>query len=224
MTRRISPPAGVDTLIFDLDGTLVDSFPGIEHSALRAIETVLPGYAVPALRPFIGPPIREIFRRALTLTDEITLTKLEAAFRVNYDGGGWQRSVLYPGVHDLLLEASNLRVRLMVLTNKPARPTWLILEHLQIRNLFDAIATPDAPGAGFTRKAEGAAALRDRYSLRSERTMIIGDSLDDFEAAQICAFRFAAVRHGYGNVWQRTRPHPWDATLDRFGDLAKWFG
>ena len=55
----------ITQLIFDLDGTLVDSFPGIAFSASAALAQTLPGRKAPDFMPFIGPPIREIFRRAL---------------------------------------------------------------------------------------------------------------------------------------------------------------
>jgi phosphoglycolate phosphatase len=80
---------GLQAALFDLDGTLVDSLPGIAFSVDAAIaESGLPVRRTD-LRPLIGPPIREIFRQLLPQADALHLSSLEAAFRTSYDTGGW---------------------------------------------------------------------------------------------------------------------------------------
>ena len=88
----------ITQLFFDLDGTLVDSFPGISFSAAAALAQALPGRKVPDFLPFIGPPIREIFRRALPENDPGILAHLEQSFRTSYNSEGWRKTRAYPGV------------------------------------------------------------------------------------------------------------------------------
>ena len=73
---RLPPQA----ILFDLDGTLVDSLPGITWAARAALAEVQPGSELPDLRPLLGPPIREIFLRVLPDALPAMLTALEREF------------------------------------------------------------------------------------------------------------------------------------------------
>jgi len=124
------------SIIFDLDGTLVDSYPGIEASARAAWEAVQPDSAFPSLRPFLGPPIREMFQRAKPELNEANLNLLVKAFREAYDGGGWKKTVPFAGVVETLTVLHKKRVPLFGVTNKPKLPTHLILENCGIHLFF----------------------------------------------------------------------------------------
>lgn len=191
---------GVRQVFFDLDGTLVDSFPGIEFSARAAMAEVLPDRASPDFRPFIGPPIREIFRRALDRPDEPTLGRLEAAFRQSYDHEGWLRTTPYPGVRETLRQLSGHGLTGHVLTNKPRPPTLRILQHLELVGFFAEIITPEFRSPPYATKLEAALDARRRLGLAGGDAVVVGDSPDDAAAAAGCGFGFVAVTFGYGGV------------------------
>jgi phosphoglycolate phosphatase len=189
--------------LFDLDGTLVDSLPGISHSFSRALNLVLPHATLPNIRPFIGPPIREIFQRALNgAANSQDLDALELEFRRSYDADGWQLSVPYPGVIDGITALVNSGVDCYVVTNKPAIPTHRILNHFGLSALFQEVVTRESRTPHFTSKREATRDLANRLSGPRSQILFIGDSTDDAEAAKACGFRFAAADYGFGNVSQ----------------------
>ena len=105
--------------IFDLDGTLIDSLPGIEFSLKAAFDACGIRGTTHDLRSLIGPPIRTILARAGNVTDERKLVDLEKAFRKSYDEEGWKMTACYPEVPPVLLAMQNEGIRLFVVTNKP---------------------------------------------------------------------------------------------------------
>jgi phosphoglycolate phosphatase len=195
-------PSRIETVIFDLDGTLVDSMPGIEYAAENAWAAVWPGPACPSLRPLIGPPIREMFRRALPDAEAAILDALELAFRASYDTDGWRKTAVYPGVIETLARLTEWGVRCFGVTNKPSLPTQRILDHCGLRCYFGVFLSPDARVPRFASKAEAVAALLAEYALDRERTVLMGDTADDARAAAACGLRFVAFAGGYGAAGQ----------------------
>ena len=126
-------------VIFDLDGTLADTHPGIAEAFAAAMGEVLPQRSIPDFMRHIGPPVRHVFRQALACEDEALLDARNAAFRHHYDNGCWQNSNPYPGIPGLLGFLNNHGVDCSVLTNKPALPTAKIIDHLNLRPHFSAI-------------------------------------------------------------------------------------
>jgi phosphoglycolate phosphatase len=196
----------LENFIFDLDGTLVDSLPGIEFSAQAALSQVTTQLSITNFRPYIGPPIREIFRRALKLeNDSDLLDGLERAFRVSYDDQGWTRTNLYPGVKKILMTLSTAGQRCYVLTNKPKHAVEKILQYLEVRPYFTAVYAPDMIHPPYASKSEMALALLQEERLDPATTCIVGDSLDDAAAAQHCGLHFIAIDFGYGDACRQNQ-------------------
>jgi len=188
----------IAALLFDLDGTLVDSAPGIEYAAQQALQAILPGQTLPPLRPLLGPPIRQILQRALPNTPEVTLTALEQAFRQAYDGDGWQKSMPFPGVPETLAELQRQNRLCLGVTNKPQLATQKILAHCGLAAYFREFLSPNAKQPGYPNKAAMAADLLQRYALTPAHTALVGDTAEDLNAAQACGLPFAALTFGYG--------------------------
>ncbi len=106
-------------VLFDLDGTLLDSIPGIAWSIKAALQAA--GLAEPAvdLRQSIGPPIRTILSRAAATEDPALLDQLERHFRASYDTEGWRRTTCFPGTLELLEAMKANGHRLFIISNKP---------------------------------------------------------------------------------------------------------
>src|SRR5262249_48841207 len=118
--------------IFDLDGTLIDSLPGIAWSVNVALAACGLPESSRDLAPFIGPPIRSILESVSGATDTTLLNRLEQAFRRSYDSDGWRRTALKAGVGQTLRELIAGGLDLWLVTNKPALVTEKILNELTI--------------------------------------------------------------------------------------------
>ncbi len=190
----------IASILFDLDGTLVDSLPGIQFSSDVACQAVLPGRELPDLRPFIGPPIREMYRRVFMDLPSRTLDELVTQFRKSYDGEGCLKGTVYPGVRDTLRGLRDLGIACFVITNKPLDATQKILQHRQLAEMFQAVYSPNRKNPPFAGKREMTDALIREFRLDLDRTILVGDSLEDWSAAHECGMRFVAAAYGYGGI------------------------
>jgi len=188
-------------IVFDLDGTLVDSLPGIEYSFRKALNEVLPEREAPPIRHLIGPHIREIFHQALGgVVTSAVLDALEVAYRRSYDSEGCLRSETYPRVIETLVEIKHLGITCHIVTNKPQMPTMAILEHLNLNQFFSAIVCRDSRNPPFHSKTEALAHLTKQLYHPNSHILFVGDSCDDAKAAKNNNFAFAAADYGYGCV------------------------
>lgn len=208
-------------VLFDLDGTLVDSAPGIEAICRRALREVLPVQALPPLRPFIGPPIGRVLRAALPTLTDAELAAVVARFRVHYDRDGWQTALPYPGATEVLEALAARSIPAFVVTNKPATPTAAILAGLGWAPLIGAAYSPDSVAPPYADKAAAVAHLCERHRVDPAGAWLVGDAEDDRLAARAHGIRFVPALYGYGRV----EPGPGEALAlrtptDLLGHLA----
>jgi len=207
-------------VIFDLDGTLVHSLPGIEQSARMAISRVLPEVAMPDLQTVIGPPIATMFARLWPDLAPERMACLLAEFRAHYDREGCLCSEPYPQVRDVLARLHAAGMTLFVLTNKPAAPAHKILHHLGLSDFFTEVMGPDSVNPPFRSKPDGARLLARKHRFAPDSTVIVGDGVDDAEAAEACGFGFIAVCYGYGKATERAGRAPL-AKLEKISKLDR---
>jgi phosphoglycolate phosphatase-like HAD superfamily hydrolase len=108
---------------------------------------------------------------------------------------------------------------MFVLTNKLARSTGIILENAGIRPFFWDVMSPDSATPPYSVKREGATILQARHHLVPERTLLMGDGVDDLEAAAACGFVFLAAAYGYGSAAQN--PAPGIFFAQTFSEIAR---
>ena len=199
MDRKAPALTGFRNLFFDLDGTLVNSLPGIEFSVREAIERCgIPTVDV-SLAGCIGPPIRTILGR-LTGQTASSLDRLEREFRASYDSLGWRQTVLYPHAAEVLRELQESGKRLFLVTNKPAAVTSRILSAALIKSHFTGVLARDSRHPVFGSKAEMLACLVREYALTLTASLMIGDTQEDIDAAGEAGIAAIAVTYGYGSV------------------------
>ncbi len=208
-------------VIFDLDGTLIDSLPGIEFSVKAAFASCGIPCLTADLRKMIGPPIRSILSRAGGTTDPALLGNLESAFRASYDCDGWRKSLCYPGTEATLSTLQKAGIRLFVVTNKPRHISLRILEMLKIRHFFESILARDSRGPHYGSKREMLESLLRSCTLNPGDCVLVGDTQEDAEAASSCDIPFAHVSHGYGTISDSPQS-PVHFKLDDFSQLPQW--
>jgi phosphoglycolate phosphatase len=192
--------SGFHNIIFDLDGTLIDSRPGIEACLRHALELVEPGSVLPRVESLIGPPVRDMIAALLPHRDADVLDEAEAAFRRCYDSTGWRLMDAYEGVDDTLTRLAAAGLRLFVLTNKPAGPTGAVLDSIGWRDRFETVLCRDSFSPPFGDKAVAMAFLLSSLALDPASTLMVGDSADDARAASSNGVGFAAASWGYGSA------------------------
>ncbi|MFM2197078.1 MAG: hypothetical protein RLZZ505_510 [Verrucomicrobiota bacterium] len=204
-------------LIFDLDGTLVESLPGIAASLNRALALHgLPGHADAAVRGFIGDGARMLVTRAMSPGE--TAPHLEGVLRSfagDYAATWHQGTQPYDGITALLADLRARGIPLAVLSNKPHAFTTEIVAKLFPEHTFAAVLgnredlphKPDPTGA-----FEIAVAL----GTTPENCILIGDSTMDLETARNAGMTSIAVTWGYQD---RERLLGADRIVDHMPDL-----
>lgn len=202
-------------VIFDLDGTLVDSQPEIVAAFEGAWREVLPERAFPRERIVIGPPLDEMVKAVCP--DAEKRRPLVDAFRRRYDASDFSRTMPYPGVHELLDALASRKVPLGLATNKRLPPT-LAIARRWFPGKFARIACSDGvfPDDG-TRPSSKRAMIE--WLAQGRRAVMVGDTPADVEAARAAGLPAVAVTWGYGDPRALTAARP-DATIDAPGQLA----
>ena len=202
-------------ILFDLDGTLVDSLPGIAYSVDYAFNAT--GYARAALdlKALLGPPIRSILKQLAVGAGESDLDALVRAFRASYDSEGWQRTAHFEGALEALEAFRGAGKQMFIVTNKPLDATTRILRRLGTHAFFREVATPDSRSPAYVSKSAILGDLVERYLIHASNSLLVGDTLEDVRAAAEVGMRAAIMTHGYGGPeasgWKR---------FDSFRDLV----
>ena len=202
-------------ILFDLDGTLVDSLPGIELAVRKAFHTCGLPLLTDNLRELIGPPIRTILSRAGNVTDGHALDALEREFRRSYDEEGWRTSSCYPKARLVLQTIQDRGHRAFVISNKPRHISLLIIEREDIRKYFEAVVTRDSRSPNFTSKDQMIETLLAELSIALEQCVMVGDTIEDATAAGTAGIKFIFMNHGYGRLPQIPSSPIWNR-LDNF--------
>jgi phosphoglycolate phosphatase len=186
-------------VVFDLDGTLVNSAPGITRvlDVMRA-ERNLPPCDVQAVRRWIGLGAEDLVKAALEVaSDEVPGALIE--FRSRYGRTATPREDMYPGTPEALQRLRDAGAKLGVCSNKPHALTERVLMDLGIRPLFDAVVGGDAVAACKPHPMHLHETLA-RMGCTGQPFVFVGDSLIDAEAATASGARFVWVSYGYGEA------------------------
>lgn len=185
-------------IIFDLDGTLVDSCRDLAAAVNRMREHFhLAALPVDTITRYIGNGVRMLVTRAL----EGTPVDIEEAMQVQvplYKAHLVEETVLYPGVCDGLRVLKDQGHLLAVATNKPAEATEIILAHFGIRDHFFSVL---AGGAFPVLKPEPDMlnAIIAQAGMKAAETWMVGDNYTDLEAARRAGVNSLFLTYGYGD-------------------------
>lgn len=188
----------IQAIVFDLDGTLVDSVPDIA-AALNATlaERGRPVLSRAEVVELIGGGARELIARALAMeATSDPVSEALATFLSKYEAEPLARSAAYAGAHDLVGDLRRAGYKLAICTNKPERLTALVLDGLGLGASFDSVW---AGAAGRPLKPDPACleAVCADLGVAPGAAVMVGDSRADAAAAQASGVACVLVRHGY---------------------------
>lgn len=182
--------------LFDLDGTLIDSEPGIT-ACIRYALTKLDVPTPADLRSWIGPPLRPSFAPLL----DHDATRIEAAvtyYHERFATLGWREHAIYPGIADLIDDLHAAGHRLAVVTSKPLPHAAPIIEALPFGHRFERLYGPDASSPHSEKASMIASALAD-FGTPPQGAVMIGDRRFDIEGAVANGVTGMGVLWGFGS-------------------------
>jgi len=193
-----SLPSHIPTLIFDLDGTLTDSKPGIVGCLREVLDArKISGYG--SLDRFIGPPVEEWAADLLPHGNAEDRLALARDYRACYDRMGWSNNSVYSGVAEMLAQLHRDGFPLYVCTSKHEHFAVRILESFGIAQYFNAIYGDRIEYASHS-KSDLLALILSRHAIDRETVWMVGDRSFDFEAAHLNGIRCLAAEWGYGTA------------------------
>ena len=206
-------------LLFDLDGTLSDSRPGIVrcfHHALIELGADVPRESI--LARYIGSslPIRDCFAELLQTADIELVERAVTAYRSRFEPIGMFENRLYPGVEDALAVLGASGATLHVVTAKPVVYTRRIIRHFGIERHFSSVVGPGLEEKRFTKADLIRTALSENEASPSD-AIVIGDRAADIIGARENGVRSIGVSWGYGEPEELAEA---DDVVDSWPDLV----
>lgn len=190
----------IQTILFDLDGTLVDPAIGITHSIQHALAKLgQPVFPQADLLKYIGPPLRQSFATMLHTGDLILVEQAMSLYRERYATVGLLENAVYPGIPALLAQLYERPVRLFLATAKPHVYARRILAHHGLEPYFAGVYGSELDGR-HENKGDLLAYLLETEGLAAAATLMVGDREHDIQAARQNGLRSIGVTYGYGSV------------------------
>jgi phosphoglycolate phosphatase len=185
-------------IIFDLDGTLTDSKPGI----VKGVQYALRCYGIDEpdldkLTSFVGPPLYKSFMDYLDCSEEEAKEAVEC-YREYYAETGLYENALYDGVEGLLYALKEKGYRLLIASSKPRIYVKRILSFFRILRYFDIVEGSELDSRRID-KAELLSYVLDKWDLKAEECVMIGDRKHDVLGARANGMDSIAVGYGYGS-------------------------
>ena len=193
-------------ILFDFDGTLVDSAPAILSCFTRVLEVHGLSAMTAIDSSLIGPPLRQTLATLSGSDDAALLDALSATFKDVYDSEACLETPAYAGCQQTLERLHEQGFSLSIATNKRLLPTQRILSALGWQGLFGEVLASDSYPTRYKDKAGMIAVLLERCGVASSSAVYIGDTVADGRAAAANAVEFWPVAWGYGHFSTHEQP------------------
>jgi len=206
-------------VIFDLDGTLIDSAREIIGAVEVAVAATNLQAWEPITRSHVGPPIDQIIARVCPDASPDDIGAAVQRFRDIYDGSNMHLTEPYRGAQECLEQLRENGVRVWIATNKPLKPTRRILDRW-FPERVDGYCCIDSLAGRRLSKAEMFERLRTENLFRGEGVLAVGDGPSEIEAAKCRGWFSVAALYGYTPIQQLMNAAP-DATIHDIGGLLQ---
>jgi phosphoglycolate phosphatase len=212
-----------ECLLFDLDGTLVDTLPDLADAVDAMLVALGRAPAGPAaVGIWVGNGMTNLLRRALSHADgreadDALLAQARTHFAAHYGAHFCDRSRLYPGAAECLAWLRARRLPLGLVTNKPRTFTLPLLERLGIRDHFGVVLGGDDVPVQKPDPAPLFQAVR-QLAPQAHHILMVGDSVNDVQAARNAGYPVVCLSYGYNHGQDIRLAHP-DAVIDTLTEL-----
>ena len=210
--------ASIELVIFDLDGTLVDSIPDLTDAVnefLRA--SGRPALAMEDVKRLVGKGARNLVERALGNGTEEEVEKALAIFLAYNDAHIADKTIMYPGVAETLHELRRQGIRMAVVTNKTEFLSRKLLSVIGIDRYFDSILGADSLPFRKPSPEPVLKALADLHIAPSGAIMV-GDSINDIAAGRAAGVVTVGCTFGYGTDAELSQA---EYRIDSMGQLLQ---
>jgi len=214
-----------ELVLCDLDGTLVDSIPDLGYAIDEMMTHLsLPKHGVEKIRHWVGNGMERLIKRALVgqmmgEPEESLFQQALPLFKQAYNECNGRHSVIYPGVREGLAWLKSQGFKLACITNKPEQFTLPLLKMVGFYDDFRLIISGDT----LPQKKPDPLPLRyaaEFFKVKAMNALMIGDSINDVQAARAAGFQVICVSYGY-NHGQDIRIAQPDAVIDSLAELPK---
>jgi phosphoglycolate phosphatase len=208
-------------ILFDLDGTIVDSAPGITATLAYTFERLGRPIPTPAeLLAYVGPPILDSFRDLAGMSLDESAEAL-AIYRPRYLETGALDSAVFPGVAEVVRAVHAAGIPTSLATSKPEAPATIMLQHFGLLDSLDIITGASADEVRSAKADVVAEALLRLAAAGADlsRPVLVGDRSHDVEGAAANGVPTIFVDWGYGSPAERAGSIAVAATPDELREL-----
>jgi phosphoglycolate phosphatase len=209
----------IGAFVFDLDGTLIDSAPGILAAFAASLHETGIEPQVTLAHKLIGPPLTETLMRISGSTDAALVQRLADNFKRHYDTAGVAATLAYPGIDAMLDQLVEAGIPMHIGTNKRLSVTHAILENLGWKNRFVSVYALDMTEPRLPGKTQLLTKQIEEQRLAPSQTLYVGDKREDGHAADANKLAFYYASWGYGELEREKLDARWN-WLDQPSDLV----
>jgi len=191
-------PMAITTVLFDLDGTLIDSSPGIR----RCVDESLAHHGFPAITDeqfssFIGPPLTTGF--GFAASDDSLIESLITVYRQHYGAGGMYEYAVYDGIPEVLTRLNDAGFRLAIATSKRTGFAKPVVDHAGLASQFEIVVGSERDGPGAEKPVVMGSVFEQLAIAEPDSVVMIGDREHDGHGAAALGTHFIGVSWGFGD-------------------------
>ena len=189
----------INTVLFDLDGTITDSGPGIVNSVAYTLDKYGFSYECKdELKEFIGPPLAKQFEIFMGCSEEESIRAVDV-YREYYSDKGIFENSVYDGIIPMLKRLKDKGYKVLMATSKPERMAKIIAYHFDIEQYFDFIGGAHMDGRRTDKKEVIEYVLKNGGVEDTDSVIMVGDRKFDVIGAHELGIKCIGVLFGYGS-------------------------
>lgn len=187
-----------DIVLFDLDGTVAESAPGIRAGLTHVIEQMgLDAVDLDDYSQYIGPPLMQTFQKLLHVPGE-QAEQAQTVYQTYYNAKGKYRNKLYSGIDTVLKALADADCTAAVCSSKYEPFAQEVVQYLGVDHLFHAVCGSDNTGKRMEKEDVIPYALKTLQAPANAKAVLVGDTKFDAKGARLTGIDFIGVLYGYG--------------------------